>query len=478
MLSRYAWAAHMMALGLCPPTDYDPGGRWRQTWGQRLARLAGGPSHAMNWQAHPDRDAYWQDRVVDAGAIEVPAMLIGGWADMFKDAMTSAFSALTGPKKLVMGPLMHVLPHLSGVQPYDWVSEMADWWDAHLGSRTVPAGRPEPEAVLFFAQGEGWRAARQWPPEGGRSLALFLAGHGLAAAPPAAAGRRDYQGDAGVGVASGMWDPFGTGHGWPEEQSGDDARSLTFTSEPLPGPVLLAGSPEAELYLAVRSGADAQLTVRLCAVDADGRSALITAGWQRVSAGGSAVPVKIRLGTAAVALAAGARLRLGVACADFPRIWPSAVSPAISLSFGAGQASVLRLPVGDPGRRGDAPAAIPVPPAGPDPGWVTDGAPRYLVRHDQAAGELAVSFGAGMRLRAPSGAVMTTDERFTARVRPGRPDGAALTARIGISVRLPGGERVEVAVRSVSSRTTTVVEGRVVLDGASLLRHTWTNAGT
>ena len=60
---------------------------------------------------------------------------------------------------------------------------------------------------------------------------------------------------------------------------------------------------------------------------------------------------------------------------------------------------------------------------------------------------------------------------------PGRPDGAALTARIGICVRLPGGERVEVAVRSVSSRTTTVVEGRVVLDGASLLRHTWTNAG-
>jgi hypothetical protein len=165
-----------------------------------------------------------------------------------------------------------------------------------------------------------------------------------------------------------------------------------------------------------------------------------------------------------------------VACADFPRIWPSAVNPAISLAFGPGQASVLRIPVGDPDRRGDAPAAVPRPPAGPDPGWVTDGEPRYLVRHDKAGGELAVSFGAGMRLRAPSGAVLTTDERFTARVRPGRPDGAALTAKVGIDVRLPGGERVEIAVRSVSSRTTTVVAGSVALDGTSLLRHTWTNA--
>ena len=43
-------------------------------------------------------------------------------------------------------------------------------------------------------------------------------------------------------------------------------------------------------------------------------------------------------------------------------------------------------------------------------------------------------------------------------------------------MRLPAGERVEVAVRSTSSRTATLVEGSVSLDGTSLLRHTWTNA--
>ena len=481
MLGRYAWAAHMMALGLCPPTRPDPGGRWRRTWTRRLRRLAGAPSHAVTWQAHPERDAYWNGRVLDAAAIDVPVMLIGGWADMFKDAMTSLYGAVTGPKRLVMGPWLHVLPHLSGVEPYDWVSEMADWWDEHL--RQVPP--PPRDPVLFYAHGAGWRGAGwhgagQWPPEGGGTRRLFLAGYGLEPAPPDEPGQRDYLGDAGVGVAAGMWDPFGTGNGWPEEQSGDDARSLTFTSEPLPEPILIAGRPEAELYLCAGSALDAQLAVRLAAVGPDGRSTLITTGWGRLGTGPAgdgpvfdgAERVAITLGAAAFAVPAGARLRLSVACADFPRIWPSAENPAIRVCFGADRPSALRIPVCD---HEVAPAGIPAPPAVPDPGWVTGGEPRYHVAHDKAAGEVAVTFGARSSLRPPSGAEMSLDERFTARLRPGQA-GAALTAQVDIGLLLPGGERVDVAVRSTSSRTTSLTQGRVTLDGALLFEHTWTNA--
>jgi hypothetical protein len=157
-----------------------------------------------------------------------------------------------------------------------------------------------------------------------------------------------------------------------------------------------------------------------------------------------------------------------------PRIWPSAASAAIRLHFGASSPSELRVPVCRGDRRLDTPASVPAPPAAPDTGWVTDGEPVYLVSHDKAADEVAVTFGARTRLRPPSGADMKLDERFTARVRPGRPAGAALTAEIGIGVRLPAGERVEVVVRSTSSRTATVVEGSVTLDGTSLLHHRWT----
>jgi uncharacterized protein len=470
MLGRYAWAAHMMALGLLPPTLQDSDGRWRHTWQQRLDRLEAGQPHAVTWQAHPEPDAYWQDRTIDATAIDVPAMIVGGWADAYAGAMTSVYGEVRGPKRLVMGPWMHVLPHLSDVQPYDWAGQMADWWDTHLRQPGAQAERHDP--VLFFARGRGWRTARQWPPEGVRQLELFPAGHRLDSVPPHESGSRDYLGDAAVGLAAGIWDPFGTGNGWPEEQSRDDARSLTFTSEPLPEPLLLAGSPEAELAITQLSGAEAHLSVRLSLVEPDGRATLITTGLHRFTPDASHAPVTITLGTTAFALPAGARIRLSLACADFPRIWPSPVNPAIRVGFGADSASVLRIPVcDDNGRDVD----VPLPPAARDTGWITDGEPLYRVVEDKAAGEIAVTFGARMRLRAPSGADLELAEQFTARLRPGRPDGAALLARIDARLRMPAGERVAVAVRSTSSRTVSVVEGSVTMDGACVLHHSWTN---
>ncbi len=161
---------------------------------------------------------------------------------------------------------------------------------------------------------------------------FYLDGYRLAAAPPPAPGRRDYHGDPLAGLAAGIWDPFGTGHGWPEEQSRDDARSLTFTSDPLPEALLLAGAPEADLLLDPPPDTGLNLVARVCVVGPDGRSTLITTGWHRIpatgGAGAAARMVTVRLGAAAFELPAGSRVRLCVACADFPHIWPSPANPS------------------------------------------------------------------------------------------------------------------------------------------------------
>jgi hypothetical protein len=475
MLGRYAWAAHMMALGLCPPTDQDPAGRWRRVWDQRLRRLASDVPHAISWQAHQDDDEYWQARVIDPSAIEVPVMLIGGWADAFATSMSSLYQAVRGPKRLVMGPWMHVLPHLSQVQPYDWVGEMADWWDAHL--RRAPASRAAApaDAAICYVRDDGWRASAQWPPVGGHELVMYPAGYELRSGPPAGTSSRDYTCDPAVGLAAGIFDPFGTGNGWPEEQSADDARSLTYTGDPLPEPLTVAGRAQAVLRVTCLSGGQAQLVARLAMVTPDGRSTLISSGSARIT-GTDAQSVTIPLTAAAFRLPAGARIRLSVACAEFPRIWPTPLNPVIRVLSGP-DASVLRLPVYDSsGDWAGAPVAMPLPPAGPDPGWLSDGQPLYRASTDKASGEVTVEFGASSRLRPPSGADLRLDERFTARVQSGRPDGAALVAAVDVSIRLPAGERVEIAVRSVSSRTVTVIDGSVELDGACLLRRTWSNA--
>ena len=482
MLGRYAWAAHMLALGLCPPTRQDPGGRWQRIWQRRLQRLAVGQSHALDWQAHPERDGYWQARVVDATAIDVPAMLIGGWADAYSDAMIQVFGQLAGPKRLIMGPWMHVLPHLSAVEPYDWVAAMADWWDAHLEPEPAgvrPAGpataRPPEPSVLFFSHGSGWRAAEQWPPGGAAPQRFFLSGHRLDSEPPAEPGQHAYQADPLVGLAAGIWDPFGTGSGWPEEQSGDDARSLTFTTGPLPGPLLIAGRPAADLCLIRPTDTETQLAARVYAVSPAGRSTLISTGWCRVPpAGGAPIRVTVTLGAAAVELPAGSRVRLSVACADFPHIWPTPANPALTLATGPGTGTELRLPASSPADRGDHPVGMTAPPAGPpDTGWVTDGEPLHRVTQDKVSGETSVTFGVSARLHPPSGADLRLAEVFTARIDPAWPAGAAVLAQVDASLRLPAGERVQVTVRSTAHRRSSAIEASVTLDGTTLLHLRW-----
>jgi uncharacterized protein len=508
MLGRYAWAAHMLALGLCPPTRQDPGGGWERTWRRRLRRLESAPPHALTWQAHPERDDYWQARVVNAAAIEVPAMLIGGWADAYSDAMFRAFGQVGGAKRLIMGPWMHVLPHLSAVEPWDWVSAMADWWDACMAPDAAAAvARATEPPVLYYSHGGGesgggereggesggWRVARQWPPAGLSTRRFFPAANRLVDTPPAHAAVRTYRGDPLVGLAAGIWDPFGTGSGWPEEQSGDDARSLTCTSDPLPEPLLITGSPEVDLQVGLPAELETNLVARVSMVGADERSTLITSGRLRVPATGGETggddgespsrTITVTMGAAAFEMPAGSRVRLSVACADFPHIWPTPANPWLTVATGPDAASELRLPVraaaGDaPGETGDEPASIAPPPPGADPGWVSDGEPVYRVEQDKTTGESAVTFGIRSRVSPPSGAELRSQELFTARVRPQRPDGATVQAQVDIGVRMPAGERIQVAVRSTSHRRSSVIEASVVQDGATLLHRRWSDDGT
>jgi hypothetical protein len=370
-------------------------------------------------------------------------MLIGGWADTYKDAMIRVFGEVRGPRRLVMGPWLHVLPHLSEADPYDWIADMADWWDTHLRPGSEPRSGPE-ASVVFFAEGEGWRAARNWPPDGFSQMQLFLAGQRLAAGLPSQPGLRHYRADPTVGIAGGMWDPFGTGNGWPEEQSIDDVRSLTFTSDPFPESLLIAGAPEADLYVTVLDGNEAYVVARLSVVGPDERSTLITAGWCRIPA-----RPQVTVGDAGDGADAG----------------PTSSNPELVLGFGPGSASTLRVPVGRAGDRTDVPAAIPLPPEGPDSGWVTADEPAFSLSHDKVTHEVAVTFGARSRLRSPSGADMELDEEYTARVQADRPDGAAVLARIDVCLRMPAGEQVTVRVRSRSCRRASAVEANVTVDG-------------
>jgi len=79
------------------------------------------------------------------------------------------------------------------------------------------------------------------------------------------------------------------------DQTPDDLRSLTYTTEPLVGDVEVTGAGEVLLQAALTVGDDANLVAKLCDVDSVGLSSLITTGLLNASHHrGSAHPEALR----------------------------------------------------------------------------------------------------------------------------------------------------------------------------------------
>jgi hypothetical protein len=483
----YSWTAHMLAMDLLPPTFEDVGGRWRRTWEQRLQRMRRELPHGVEWQTHPRGHEYWSAGRVDAAGVDVPALLIAGWRDIYTDPMLKIYDRLGGPRRLVVGPWMHVLPHLSDVEPWDWEGAMADWWDRYLVPEGSSSGRAE-RSVLYFVQGANiWRGEEQWPPAGTSELSLYLAGNRLQSGAEADDAALTYVGDPTVGVAAGVWDPFGTGLGWPEEQSSDAVRSLTFTTDPFEVPVVLAGRATVELLVGVEDGEEAQVSVKLSAVRPDGSSVLITSGMHlcpQVGAdggrGSSATPQvrTVRLGATAFALDIGDRLRLAVATADFPHFWPTPTNPRITLWCGGEQPSVLRLPVSAQSEGvGHNSVQVVRPTVEPGGGWVEFGKPSHVVETDRGNGRVTVSLGWRTQMKTPAGAVVNNDEMFSASVQRARPDAARLEGRSLFQIDMPAGERVVVQTKGLYGRQASICHGSVLVDGVLVFEHCWNNWG-
>jgi putative CocE/NonD family hydrolase len=479
------WGSFMVAMALLPPMRQDTAGRWHEVWRERLDAAA---PWLLSWPAHPDRDEYWAERAVDPADIEVPMYLIGGWRDLFPEAMVRAFIKAGGPRKLLMGPWLHVHPEEAEPHGIDHLAQMLRWWDRWLkGEENGIADEP---GVQYFSQGEDrWFESAAWPPEEGRSVEFALAADGAltpagAAAP--AGGEVEHTVDPRTGVQAGLWDPFGLGIGMPLDQGPDDLRSLTFTSAPLAEAVRITGSPSVSLSVgATGAGGALNLVAKLCDVAPDGASSLITTGWlngRHRTSHAAAEPVaegvqyayELELWPTGYRLEAGHRLRLSVTGADFPRIWPSATAPTLRLSTGA---SRLVLPVsGDAAVREFTPA-----PSELDithfP-FLLDHEAKWRIDHDLVAGEASVTSGGRFAFTTPqAGGRLAVDHTGTASVRAGRPDGACVRGETVMHATTPQGARVEVVARTFVTADATHVTATVTVDGAPVFDRAWRAAG-
>ena len=324
------WPGMMVAYNGLPPDPDIVGQRWMTMWRDRLERT---PQWSFNWLRHQRRDSYWLhgSPCADYGSISAATLLIGGWLDGYVDGMLALLEHLECPKRAVIGPWGHHRP-ASGVPAptLDHLDLMARWFGHHLrgddnGVMAAPLLtvwiRTDPPYDGPRSQGY-WRAEPAWPPVDGINWELPLSDLNHT-------GSLNWRGPQWVGSHAPFWDRAGLGS---SDSRADDEAAIVFETDAMTETIEIIGLPELRVHVTVDEPVGL-VAARLLVVSPEGEAHLICRGSRNlVFPDDLSLPVPVEPGVgrevrfsllgASVVVPEGWRLRLALAGADFPVVFP------------------------------------------------------------------------------------------------------------------------------------------------------------
>ncbi|HWG68493.1 MAG TPA: CocE/NonD family hydrolase [Steroidobacteraceae bacterium] len=314
---------------------------------------------SLTYLKHQRDGAFWRSPLRPIETLDVPAFLIGGLQDGYRDSIVRMLDKVKAPLKAWIGPWNHGFPNGSDYGPlYEWRDQAVRWFDYWLKGRDTGVLK-DPRVVIYQQHwhapeshpqdipGE-WRA-ESWPPAGLAPMTWYLQPDHRLLPMDSASGRDELRYVPSVGVEAGFW--------WGElltDQRPVDAFSLTYDSPVLTEDLAILGLPQVMLQVA----ADAPLAdwfVRLSDVAPDGRVTLVTGaginGAQRNSMAapealvpGKLYPLSLKLHLASWVFPKGHRIRVAVSNALWPMNWPTPYPMTTSLMLGGEAGSRVILP--------------------------------------------------------------------------------------------------------------------------------------
>jgi hypothetical protein len=332
---------------------------WGEDWeGEWRRRLETNEPWVLTWLRENRHGDYWRIGSVRLdGAtqgyerITCPTMIVAGWADGYRNNSFRTVAELGRhgvPHRLLAGPWAHADPRTAIPGPrIDLDVEMAAWFDrwlrpgehgdfeSHCDVFVRSSTVPEPDLDLHDGY---WLRLPTVPPTAAHAVPLDAGDAGRSLAVIADTGTA-----AWIDCAGHL--PWGLSY----DQRLDDARSLTWDSEPPSAAIV--GQPRARLRVSVDAPA-ASLSVKLCDVFPDGTSALVSRGTVDLAfrdgvhgtpsmlEPGREYDVVVDLDACAYAWAPGNQLRISVAGTD----WPNTVAPPAPVTLTVHGGS-LELPV-------------------------------------------------------------------------------------------------------------------------------------
>jgi predicted acyl esterase len=334
-----------------------------------LARRFDADPWLMTWLGQQQDGPYWLRNSLrtDYSRLKVPAFLITGWWDGYRDSVFRMAEHCSVPVRALIGPWNHTWPHHAIPGPaVEWRAHAVRWFDHWLkGIDTGMLAEPiadvyvqtwrAPDPDLTELPGY-WRTETALPPERTRQQVLYCgSGRTLSGQPgPDDSLRLRYMPSAGVEA----------GHWWGEltvDQRGADAYSLVFDSEPLADDLEILGFCQVEIH----GGADASPLnwfARVNDVAPDGTTTLVAGGGRSDrpdqlrdaaapvpgpdGAGAAAEPdwLPLQLHACSWVFPRGHRIRLAISNAMWPMIWPTPHPAIATVRLGA-TGTRLALPV-------------------------------------------------------------------------------------------------------------------------------------
>jgi predicted acyl esterase len=317
------------------------------------------PPWSLTYMKHQRDGSFWRAPLKPIEQLAVPAFLIGGLQDGYRDSIPRMLDKVKAPLKAWIGPWNHGFPNGSDYGPmYEWRDQAVRWFDFWLKGRDT--GVLEDPRLVIYQQhwhppesqsqdvpGE-WRA-ESWPPAGLAPLTLYLQPQHRLSPDESQQGQDQLRNVASAGVEAGFW--------WGElltDQRPVDAFSLTYDSQALTEEIAILGSP----HVTLQAAADAPLAdwfVRLSDVAPDGAVTMVTGaglnGAQHLSMAqpedlipGKIYSLSFDLHLASWVFPKGHRIRVAVSNALWPMNWPTPYPVTTSLSLGGEAASQLTLP--------------------------------------------------------------------------------------------------------------------------------------
>lgn len=365
--SNFGWASVMLCYASRAP---DPALRsdWRSVWLDRLETL---PWLLPTWLSHQRRDSYWQHGSIceDFAGYRMPTLIIGGWADLYKNAPVELLSQANPETAVVAinGPWIHKYPHFARPHPrLDFHREALQWWDRWLKNR--PPIEYPPRYRAFVSENTRvqkrretefgrWVGIDSWPPADTRWSTLFASiDHRLVDKRPPAT-HMQINSSQDCGISCGEIFTRQTEGELPGDQRIDNAGSLCFSTAPLPDALEILGAPVFDADVAINQPYG-NLIVRLLDIHPDGMAHRISWGVLNLAhrhgfdspspmQAGRAEPVHIQLDQCAYRLLPGHRLGLAISTAYWPAVLPPPFDVTATISIGTCRIAVPRRPGGD-----------------------------------------------------------------------------------------------------------------------------------